>query len=93
MAVTTSVFPNLNTFTLGPEFCTLFNKLAVTCKSSKGVTLNERYENLCHLIKQKESVPRYCPENLREETEAQSYLSSKHQNQLVKDQVSGEDRA
>lgn len=27
MAVTTSVFPNLNTFMLGPEFCILYRKL------------------------------------------------------------------
>ena len=32
MAVTTSVFPNLNTFTLGPEFCALYRKLLSTCR-------------------------------------------------------------
>jgi hypothetical protein len=47
MAVTTSVFPNLNTFTHGPEFCVLFRKLQSTCHTSKSATLSERYPKLC----------------------------------------------
>ncbi len=43
MAVTTSVFPNLNTFSLGPEFCVLHRKLKSTCSTYKRVTLTERY--------------------------------------------------
>ncbi len=43
MAVTTSVFPNLNTFSLGPEFCVLYRKLLSTCATYKRVTLAERY--------------------------------------------------
>lgn len=47
MAVTTSVFPNLNTFRLGPEFCSLFRKLQSTCNTHKRATLTERYPDLC----------------------------------------------
>ena len=50
MAVTTSVFPNLNTFRLGPEFCILFRKLISTCKTHKRATLSERYPDLCQII-------------------------------------------
>lgn len=50
MAVTTSVFPNLNTFTHGPEFCVLFRKLRSTCKTHKRATLTERYPDLCEAI-------------------------------------------
>ena len=50
MSVTTSVFPNLNTFRLGPEFCILFRKLQSTCKTYKRATLSERYPDLCHSL-------------------------------------------
>ena len=50
MAVTTSVFPNLNTFRLGPELCILFRKLISTCKTHKRATLSERYPDLCQII-------------------------------------------
>ncbi len=50
MAVTTSVFPNLNTFRLGPEFCILFRKLSSTCKTHKRATLSERYPDLCESL-------------------------------------------
>ena len=47
MAVTSSVFPNLNTFRQGPEFCILFQKLESTCQTHKWATLTERYPELC----------------------------------------------
>ena len=50
MSVTTSVFPNLNTFRLGPEFCILFRKLQSTCQTYKRATLSERYPDLCHSL-------------------------------------------
>ena len=55
MAVTTSVFPNLNTFSHGPEYCVLFRKLQSTCKSHKRATLMSRYDNICNAI---ESTPK-----------------------------------
>ncbi len=53
MAVTTSVFPNLNTFSHGPEFCVLFWKLQSTCKTHKRATLTERYPTLCATLESK----------------------------------------
>lgn len=50
MAVTTSVFPNFNTFTHGPEFCVLYRKLVSTCRSYKNATLQERYPNMCQIL-------------------------------------------
>ena len=50
MAVTTSVFPNLNTFRHGPEFCELFRKLKSTCSSHKRATLTNRYPKLCETL-------------------------------------------
>lgn len=52
MAVTTSVFPNLNTFRLGPEFCILFHKLESTCRTHKRATLTERYPDLCESLEE-----------------------------------------
>ena len=50
MAVTTSAFPNLNTFMHGPEFCVLFRKLKSTCQSHKKAMLTARYPKLCQFI-------------------------------------------
>ncbi len=50
MSVTTSVFPNLNTFANGPEFCVLFWKLLSTCETQKRVTLEDRYPDICRLL-------------------------------------------
>ena len=55
MAVTTSVFPNRNTFTQGDEFCILFHKLKSTCATQKRSTLTNRYPSLCRRI---ERAPR-----------------------------------
>ena len=49
MAVTTSVFPNLNTFRLSTELCVLFRKLLSTCATYKQVTINERYPGEVYL--------------------------------------------
>ena len=59
MAVTTSVFPNLNTFMHGPEFCVLFRKLESTCQSHKRATLTERYPQLCQVLE--ENPKQLCP--------------------------------
>ena len=61
MAVTTSVFPNMNTFSHGPEFCVLYRKLRSTCQSHKRPVLVERYETICSEIEAKPEE--YCPKN------------------------------
>ena len=61
MAVTTSVFPNMNTFSHGPEFCVLYRKLRSTCQSHKRATLVNRYETICSEIESKPEE--YCPKN------------------------------
>ena len=61
MAVTQSIFPNMNTFSHGPEFCVLYRKLRSTCQSHKRDTLVARYTTICSEI---ESKPKeYCPKN------------------------------
>ena len=59
MAVTTSVFPNRNTFAQGDEYCTLFHKLRSTCGTQKRSTLNSRYPNLCQLIEKKANLSNF----------------------------------
>ena len=59
MAVTTSVFPNLNTFMHGPEFCVLFRKLVSTCQSHKRATLTKRYPKLCQILE--DNPKQFCP--------------------------------
>ena len=49
-SVTTSTFPNLHTFIRGPEFCLVIRKLNSSCRTSKHLTLEERYPKLCHLL-------------------------------------------
>ena len=62
MAVTTSVFPNMNTFSHGPEFCVLYRKLRSTCQSQKRETLVNRYHTICSEIEAKPED--YCPRNI-----------------------------
>ena len=62
MAVTTSVFPNMNTFSHGPEFCVLYRKLRSTCQSQKRATLVNRYHTICSEIEAKPED--YCPRNI-----------------------------
>nr|XP_040563668.1 uncharacterized protein LOC121113868 [Lepeophtheirus salmonis] len=53
LAVTTSVFPNQNTFASSSsngEFCAVLKKIRSTCRTDKKVTLSERYPGICKLV-------------------------------------------
>ena len=51
MSVTSSNFPNRETFVEREEFCILVDKLIRTCKSKgKYYVLSKFYPNLCHLL-------------------------------------------
>ncbi|CAB4060794.1 ASICN [Lepeophtheirus salmonis] len=53
LAVTTSVFPNQNTFASSSsngEFCAVLKKIRSTCQTDKKVTLSERYPGICKLV-------------------------------------------
>ncbi|TRY76559.1 hypothetical protein TCAL_05309 [Tigriopus californicus] len=92
MAVTTSVFPNQNTFTLGPEFCILYQKLLSTCRTKKNVTLEERYPNICSLVFRNES--RLCVKGQaswymdgQNPADGDEYVLETQQTTLLKDQA------
>ena len=51
VSVTSSNFPNRETFVEREEFCILLEKLIRTCKSKgKYYVLSKFYPNLCHLL-------------------------------------------
>ena len=78
MAVTTSVFPNMNTFSHGPEFCVLYRKLRSTCQSHKNATLVARYPTICSEILYKPEE--YCPKNFTRDFGKITYLHSRPEN-------------
>ena len=40
----------MHTFLSGPEFCFMVRKLFSSCTTSKNITLNEQYPELCDLL-------------------------------------------
>ena len=63
--VTTSTYPNKNTFHYRDEFCVILNRLLNKCKGVKNISLSERYPNICEDLEplQDEDPEKYCHEN------------------------------
>ena len=63
--VTTSTYPNANTFRYREEFCIMLQKILQKCKSSKRRPLQNRYPNICSQLRPLADVhpSRFCPNN------------------------------
>ncbi len=48
--VTSSAYPNQQSFHLGQDFCLILNKLRTSCGNEKRYTLGLEYPRLCHAI-------------------------------------------
>ena len=79
MAVTTSVFPNLNTFRQGPEFCILFRKLESTCQTHKKATLIDRYPALCQELQRN---PKKICQKQPETDDEQTFIDNEQQEMM-----------
>lgn len=86
-SVTTSTFPNMHTFLRGPEFCLMLRKLKSSCQTSKNITLDEQYPNLCPLIGQ---FPQLCLTKTFGPQGEESYIeffNASHENPLPDEDV------
>ncbi|TRY76324.1 hypothetical protein TCAL_15908 [Tigriopus californicus] len=86
-SVTTSTFPNMHTFLRGPEFCLMLRKLKSSCQTSKNITLDEQYPNLCPLIGQ---FPQLCLTKTFGPKGEESYIeffNASHENPLPEEDV------
>ena len=79
----------MHTFLSGPEFCFMVRKLFSSCTTSKNITLNEQYPELCDLL---QMFPTLCAkadysldennvedEELNEEIEENDFNQAKEQ--------------
>ena len=63
--VTTSTYPNKNTFHYRDEFCLILSRILNKCKGIKKISLNERYPNMCEDLEPLQDIDPdlYCNEN------------------------------
>ena len=63
--VTTSNYPNRNTFQYREEFCIMLQRILKKCNSSKRETLENRYPNICSQLHPLKTVnpSHFCPDN------------------------------
>ena len=63
--VTTSSYPNRNTFRYRDEFCIILKRILIKCNGIKKVSLEERYPSMCEELKplQDKDPSIYCNEN------------------------------
>ena len=48
--VTSSTYPNKQSFVQSKEFCLVYEKILKSCQTEKRITLEEQYPNICKLL-------------------------------------------